>query len=155
PDQRRRSHHEQQMLQHVDAKEQLGERLDGRSQRQEDERQPSGKRGKPPGVPAPRVFAAQRQPTAQIDAGCQTERQQEPWSRRPRAQEGVNERTHGCFVVRATRCAGGCESPRGFRLAMKSTSAVISLGLICAPYAGMLPPPGVPLLTWSMSWSGV
>ena len=43
-----------------------------------------------------------------------------------------------------------------YNLAMKAHGgaagyAVISAGEICLPYAGMLPPPGVPLLTWSMS----
>src|SRR5262249_42411356 len=64
--------------------------------------------------------------------------------------------THGYCLPPVGRVAGsaGGASP-GRRSARNSTRAVISAGLIWLPYAGILPPPGVPLLTWSINWPRV
>src|SRR5262249_17523595 len=149
-------HHEQQVLGHVHLQEQGGERLDRRGQGEEDRGQPAQEGGGPAGGPARGVPAGQDEPAAQVDRGGQGERNEQRGVERPGAQEGVERRAHGCGC-RATEpvagSAGGC--PCGRRLVRNSARTAISAAFICLPYAGMLPPPGVPLLTWSMSWSFV
>src|SRR5207247_6954936 len=84
------------------------------------------------------------------------ERDQEQGVERPGSQHGVERGAHG-YSFSSFRAeaglAGGLSCGR--RFVRNSTRAVISAGLICLPYAGMLPPPGVPLLTWSINWSRV
>src|SRR5262249_10584924 len=90
----------------------------------------------------------QSEPAAQVDAGGDQEHAQEPGVQRPGAQAGVKREAHGywfsSFRVAASRAG---RAPSGRRFSKNSTRAVISAGLSCLPYAGMLPPPGVPLLT--------
>src|SRR5262249_13055339 len=112
--------------------------------------------GEAAAVPARGVAAAEEEPAAQVDAGCDQQRGQEPGVKRPGEQGRVERGAHGyCFppVGRVAASAGG--APAGRRPSRNATRAVISAGLICLPYAGMLPPPGVPLLTWSINWSRV
>ena len=127
-------HHEQQVLHHVDLQQQAGERLDRRRQGQEDGREPAEERGGLAAVPAPGVAAAEHEPAAQVDAGREQQRGQEPGVERPGAQEGVERGAHG-YSFSSSRVAagraGGC--PAGRRLARNSTRAVISAGLICLP----------------------
>ena len=77
----------------------------------------------------------QRQPAAQVNAGGQTETCKQPGFKRPRAQKGIERGTHGVCVPEAA--AVGWNRPFAFpggrKLAKKSTSAVISSGLICLP----------------------
>src|SRR5262249_7224086 len=80
----------------------------------------------------------------------------EPGVERPGAQGRVERGAHGysfeSFRVSAGRAGS---APAGRRFSRNSTRAVISAGLISLRYAGMLPPPGVPLLIWSINWSRV
>src|SRR6516165_9508755 len=156
PEERRRRHHEQQVLHHVDLEQQLGERLDRRGQGQVDGREPAEERGGAAAVPAPGVAAAEHEPAAQIDAGREQQSGQKPGVERPGAQAGVERGAHGYSFSSVRASAGRARgAPSGRRFSRNSTRPVISGGLICLPYAGMSPPPGVPLLTWSINWSRV
>src|SRR5262249_6684372 len=99
---------------------------------------------------------AEHEPAAQIDAGREQQCGQEPGVEQPGAQGRIERGTHGYCLPPVGRVAGSAGgAPRGRRFSRNSTRAVISAGLICLPYAGMLPPPGVPLLIWSINWSRV
>src|SRR6516225_3026202 len=140
----------------MDLQQQGRERLDRRCQGQVDRREPAEEGGQVTAVPAPRVAPVQEAPAAQIDAARGQQRGRQPGVERPGAQEGVERGAHGyCFSSVRTEPGFAAGVSSGRRFARNSTRAVISAAPICLPYAGMLPPPGVPLLTWSINWSGV
>jgi Redoxin len=82
-----------------------------------------------------------------VDAGGDQDTKRQAACKWPRSHERTKDGAHGYSFSSSRVEAGwaGCWSC-GRRLVRNSTKAVISAGLICLPYAGMLPPPGVPLL---------
>ena len=104
PEQRRRDHHQQQVLQHVDLQQQGRERLDRRGEGQEERRRASPERDWLAARPASLIPAMQREPAAQVDAGRQQERGKNPRLEWPGAQEGVECGVHrGLAVVTVGR----------------------------------------------------
>ena len=100
PEQGRRDHHEQHMLQHVDLQQQGRERLDRRGEGQEERRQAGPERDRLAPRPASLIPAMQHEPAAKVDAGRQQERGEDPGLERPGAQEGVEGGVHrGLDVV--------------------------------------------------------
>src|SRR5262249_19564401 len=119
----------------------------GRCESQVNRRKRAPKSGEVATVPTLGSAAMKEEPTTQVDDGRDDQRAQEPGVERPGAQAGVKRWAHGYSLSSVRVLAGWAGSaPAGRRFSRKSTSAVISAGLTWLPYAGILPPPGVPLL---------
>ena len=128
----------------MDLQQQGGERLDRRRQGQVDRRKPAEERGE----------ACRRASAGGRGGGARASR---AGRRRPRAaaRPGARGRTarsagrRRAWGSRVFLLIGPRRRPAGPAAALpaagssrNSTRAVISAGLICLPYAGMLPPPG-------------
>src|SRR5690348_14814440 len=101
-------------------------------------------------MPPPAVAVAEDEPAAQVDPCSHKQRDEKPGVKSPGSQEAFESWAHGyCFSSFRALAGRAPGTPFGRRFSRNSIRAVISAGLICLPYAGMLPPPGVPLLTWS------
>ncbi len=94
PEERRRGHHEQQVLHHVDLQQQRRERLDRRPQRQEHGRQAGEEGEHVPRLPPADAAAAQGEPAAQVEARRQQERGEQPRVKRPGEQKRIDGGVH-------------------------------------------------------------
>ena len=93
---------QQQVLQHVDLQQQGRERLNRRRKGQEEHRQASQESNQLALRPAPRTSPMKHQPTAQIDAGSQQERDVQPRLERPGAYDGVERGVHLAVLAAVT-----------------------------------------------------